>query len=389
MNNVSDQFKDEAENSSNKTSITRVEVWSGPTASSQPSYQETLGTVTAGSWSEDETRTPRRQAGLTVISAGIDLDDLVPNKPGSLLNPIPGNEIRLRSGFRYLNGKEELTGCGIYRMTKPASVDPGDQITITLTLNDRGWEISRRGWLEPYVISGSPTIDDAIHDAMDSRMPGLTYNLEPSTFTVPDTVLGAQVSGGKSDPMADFVTMCLAFGMELLFDPDAGVVTLRTVPDPTTSPLEAHFVEGDTLNLLEVDFTPDETQMFNTVVATGNGSGTAPAVQESVSVTDPDSLLNPATFGYVPKYITSPLITTSDQAIAAATAQLQTGLRAYDNTAFVGLGNPALCCGDALLLRRARLGVDNTYAASAITNNADPSQSQPMTVTNRARRSAA
>jgi hypothetical protein len=369
------------------TQVTVVEVWTGPSATVIPSKIVILGTAVALTWSEDETRSPRRQMSGTVESLGLSYDELVPVKFGDLLHPLTGNELRIFSGFRFSDGSQFLTPCGVYRMTKPGVVDTGDKIEITITGNDRSAEVDRRGWTVPYPITAGPTLDVAIHDLIDSRMPGLTYNLTPSTYNVPPITLGTQSSNGSGGPFStDAVALATAGGMEVFFD-SVGTVTLRPVPDPTTSPVVLEFTEGPTCQVIEFDRVLDETLTYNGVKASGTASGTAPPVSETVWVTDPASPLNPATFGYVPYYYSSPLLLTSAQCTAAATALLQTLLTAYDDTALAVAQNPALQCGDSIALARARIGLNDTYAASQISMSADVTT--PMAVTNRARRSPA
>lgn len=381
MNPVSDEFLAAAA-SAEATQISKVEVWSGPPT--VPGWLADLGTVTAGTWTEDETRSPRRTMSLTIQSLGVGLDDLVPNQDTSLLNPLTGNELRIFSGFRYADGTEEFTPGGVYRMTKPAMIDTGDAVTITITGNDRAAEITRRGWTEPYPISGAPTLDSAIHDALDSRMSGLTYNLEATSYQVPPISFGTQLGNGSVDPMADIISLAQGGGMEVFFDAN-GVVVLRTVPDPTTGLVVAEFTEGGYV-LLETTRTLDETQTKNGVIVIGNGAGLAAPIQEAVWVTDPGSPLNPAVFGYVPDYLVSSTITSSAQAIAAGTARLQILLTEYDDTAFSAPSNPALAAGDCITVARTALGLNGSYAASAISNSIDVTQA--MAVTNRARRTA-
>lgn len=381
MNTVSQEFLDAAA-SGDATEVTIAEVWSGPTATSPPAKITTLGTVLSATWSEDETRSPRRQMQMVVESGGIGVDDLVPNLTTSLLHPLTGNEIRIFSGYQFADGSQEVTPCGVYRMTKPAMVDPGDAVTITITGQDRAFEVTRRDYTDPYPITGAPTIDSAIHDLIDSRMPGLNYNLEPSTYSVPDITLGASTSSA-GDPMADAISLATGGGMEVFFD-SQGTVVLRTVPDPTTAPISLVFAEGGFV-LLEADRAIDETSTFNGVICIGNGAGLAAPIQEAVWVTDPTSPLNPAVFGYVPYRLVSSTVTTSAQAIAAASAKLQTLLTAFDDTGFTAVGNPALACGDGLSLKRPRLGTNGVYVASSIAWTADVATA--MTVINRAKRS--
>ncbi len=385
MNNVSDRFLAAAV-AGNQTAVTTAEVWTGPTATQGPAKVVALGSVTGGTWSEDETRSPRRQSSLTVESRGLTYDQLVPVNIGDLLHPLTGNEIRIFSGYRFSDGTEELAPQGVYRMTKPKVIDTGDKVEITITGNDRSSEIDRRGWTAPYPITTGPTLDQAIHDLIDSRMPGLTYNLTPSPYVVPPITLGTQSSNGSGGPFStDAVALATAGGMEVFFD-STGTVTLRPIPDPTTSAIALEFAEGPRCTVIEFDRVLDETQTFNGVVASGTGSGTTAPVQSAVWVTDPASPLNPSTFGYVPYYYSSPLLLTTAQCTAAATGILQTMLTAFDDTAIQAVQNPALCAGDCIGLARARIGLSGSYAASQVSMSA--AVGTAMTVTNRARRAA-
>lgn len=383
MNHVSQKFLDAAI-SGDQRSITTVEAWTGPTANSQPSKIVTLGTVTAGTWSEDETRSPRRQCSLTAESQGLPYDRLVPQQAGDLLHPLTGNELRIFSGFRFSDGTQEVTSCGVYRMTKPKVTDTGDKVEITITGNDRSSEVERRSWIDPYPITGSPNLATVIHDAMDNRMPGLIYNLAPTDYTVPDVTFGTQGAAATTGPMTDLIGLATAAGMELFFDGD-GILVMRPVPDPTASTIVLTFAEGADCTLTEIDLTLDESRTYNGAIVVGSGGGTAAPVRVEVWVTDPGSPLNPATFGYKPYNYASPFITTVAQATAVAQALLQLHLTAFDDTAFVASQNAALTCGDSIGLVRSRIGISDSYTTSQIQMSA--SVGTGMTVTNRARRS--
>jgi hypothetical protein len=106
-----------------------------------------------------------------------------------------------------------------------------------------------------------------------------------------------------------------------------------------------------------------------------------------VWVTDPSSPVYPPRYGYFPAFYTSPLITSSGQATAAALSQLQLLLTAFDEVGFNAVPNPALTAGTILTLEDDRIGVNNSFAASAIVMPYDPLTQ--MQVTCRARRTAA
>lgn len=367
--------------------VTVVEVWTGPTATAQPAkIRDISANVTVATWTEDESRSPRWTCSVTIESQGRPTDDLVPLAGGDLLHPLSGNEIRIFHGFRFPDGSQELAPCGVYRISKPQINDDGTKVEITINGNDRSVEVDKRRWTNPYPITTTPTVDAAILAGMQDRFPGLTYNLTPTTLTVPQITLGTQGSSSSGGPMADFIQLATAAGMELFFD-DVGVVTLRPVPVPTQAPVAMGFVEGSTCTMVSITRTLDETKTYNGVVATSSAAGTAAPISASVWVSDPTSPLNPATFGYVPYFYTSPFITTGPQATSAATAILQTLLTAYDDTAFTAVGNAALRCGNVIAITRARSGVTGNFVASQITMSSDPTQL--MSVINRARRAAA
>lgn len=375
-----------AATSSDQTRITKVQVWSGPSATSMPALvQDITKYVTVATWNEDETQSPRRTCSVTIESQGAPSDELVPLVDGDLLHPLTGNEIRIFDGFVYSDGTEELTPCGVYRMSKPQIADDGTKIEIVITGNDRSFEVNRRGWYAPYPILGAPTVDAAIQTAMQTRMAGLTYNFQPSSFVVPVMAFGTQ-GGSGSGPMADFIGLAKSAGDELFFD-SVGVAVLRTVPDPTTSAPVTTFTDDENGVIFTAQRILDETETFNGVQLTGSPAGVIFPVKETVWVTDPASPLNPATFGYVPYFVTSNLVSTGPQAIAAATALLQTMLTAYDDTSFTAANNSALCCGDVIGVVRDRIGINDNYCISQIGWSSGPKQ--PMTVTCRARRTAA
>jgi hypothetical protein len=369
--------------------LTIIQIWSGPFVGVPPALIQDISEnclENGTTWQEDETQSPRWTCSVTVESQGVGIDNLVPQVDGDLLHPLTGNELRIFSGYQWSDGTSEVVPCGVYRMSRPAITDDGSKVEIVITGNDRAFEISRRSWVVPYVISGAPTYDVAIQALINDRFPGLTYNFQPTTNTVPDITFGTTGMTSPVDPMGDAIQLATANGTEVFFD-DAGVCILRVVPDPTTAPVTLNFTEGPNCTVNEGERVLDESQTYNGVVATSSAAGIAFPVQEVVWVTDPDSPLNPATFGYVPYFYTSPLITTSAQAIAAATSILQTLLTAYDNLSTSVVMNASLRAGDCNGVTRARLGVNDTYCASQVSNSTDPTAL--TTITYRARRTAA
>ena len=336
-------------------------------------------------WSENETQSPRRAGSLTLESQGLQRDGLIPQTIGDLLHPLSGNEIRIFQGYAWSDGTSEVVPCGVYRISKPTITDDDTKTEIVITLNDRASEVSRRSWVSPYVISGAPTIDQAILAGMESIWPGLTYNLEPSTNTIDDITFGTQGYGATAntsaqDPMADFIGLCTPFNMELFFD-ESGIVVLRTIPVPTTVAVGLVFQEGVTCTMAEAAREFDETMAYNGVVATSTAPGVEFPVQETAWITDPDNPFNPDNYGAeVPYFYSSPYIITDADAIAAAMSQLQIIMTAYDLVSFSAVMNASLKCGDGVRIIRARLGLDNAYCVTQTSFSSDVTQAMQVTL---------
>lgn len=375
---------------SDKISVTLVQIWTGPSSSAAPvliadiTEYCTPGGVT---WTEDETQTPRWTCSVTLESQGPDYDDLTPYAQGDLLQPLSGNELRIYNGYRWSDGTEELFPMGVYRMSKPQVTDDGTKVEIVITGNDRFAEVAKRGWTQPYVISGAPTYDVAIQTLIDSVFPGLTYNFEPTTNTVPDITFGTLGQSSPVDPSQDAAQLAIANGQEVFFD-DVGICVLRTVPNPTISAEVFQFIEGPNCIMNEVQRVLDETQTFNGVVATSTTAGIQFPVQEIVWLSDGsemDPVANPS-IGYLPYYYNSPLFTTSAQAIVAATAMLQTLLTVLDDVSFQAPMYAPLRAGMSIEVMRSRARINDVYCASQVSGTSDVTQL--MNVTCRARRNA-
>lgn len=369
-----------------QTAITLVQVWSEPTATMAAAFVADITkycTPTGLTWGENETQTPRRTGSLTLESQGLLKDGLIPKKIGDLLHPLSGNEIRIYQGYTWSDGTSETYPCGVYRISKPTTTDNDKQAEIVITLNDRAAEVTRRSWTVPYVISGAPTIDAAIAAGIATVWPGLTLNLEPSTYTVPDVTFGTQGMTSPQDPMADFIGMATDNGQELFFD-ENGVLVLRTIPDPTTVAIALVFEEGPFCTVDEVAEEQDETEAYNTVVVTSSAPGVEFPIQITVSITDPDNPFNPTNYGaVVPYFYTSPLILTDDQATAAGLAQLLMLMSAYDLVSFSAVMNASAKCGLGIQLVRARLGINETFCITETSFSSDVSQEMQLTLRSR------
>lgn len=368
---------------SDYTAIAKLEVWSPLQV-----WQETLRIVPGANVNVDENRQVRR-----TLASALESPDasLVPAKPGDLLHPLTGNEFRPFRGVRFQDGTEEYVPLGIF----PVSVDvqdTGDHLTIDMNANDRSAAISARGWVKPYAIVGGTNLGTAVHDLLEDRWPGGTYNFSPTDYAVPDTVFGTDLSQ-PTDPWADANSLVIAGAMELFFDV-TGTRVMRPISNPATDPVTAQFVEGKGSKLISVGRTIDVTKAYNGVVVIGNGTG-GPAVRGEVWDTDPTSptyFLGP--WGQRPYPITTPLVPYPGQsnvdAIAQATAiaqaQFQIVCHSMDSPTWSGIPDGTVQEGDCAQLTRLRAALNSQYAVSALTIPLDVDKT--TSYTGRPRRSA-
>lgn len=372
--------------------ISTAEIWNGnkPLAG--------LGTVTDGSVSIDVTQPIRRTMTATVVSQGLEMDDLVPTGARSLLNPASGNELRLFRGFEYDDGTQELCPLGVFRMTRPTVADTGDGITISITGNDRSFLIGRRTWTDVFPIHAGTDLRTAVQNLLQSRGKngdlatelGLRYKFASTPgVTVPSTTFGATLAS-SNNPWQDAISLAVVGSFELFFD-EVGDPVMQLIPNATlpSSSFPFAYQEGDNCTYVNIQRALDETQTNNGVIVVGVGSGGAPVTAE-VWDTDPSSpLWYMGPWGKQPYIYQTALVPSAGQSTGGAQAQAlkmaQTIYRQVhtllDIPSFNAVPNPALLESDILHLVRARIGLDAPYVCGQITMPLDTATL--MTVTAR------
>lgn len=288
---------------------------------------------------------------------------LTPADLSGLLAP-NGNELRLYRGVR-VAGVEHWCPQGVFGIMQTDTVDRGQGVMLEVQGQDRSRRVARARWDQAYAIAPGTDTATAIRDIIDSRLPGLSYNFTPTSRTTPLVLLGEQ---RENDPWKDATKIAQADGLELFFDAD-GVCVLRPVPDAATAPVDWTYSEGGVLLELERQLTSDRT--YNAVIVTGEGTGLTAPVRAVVMDTDPASptyVGNPvgsSDFGFAPRFLTSALITSQQQAEDAGAAMLRSSLGASEDVRFSGVVNPAHEAGDVVEVRRGASKVDARYVLSS------------------------
>jgi hypothetical protein len=254
---------------------------------------------------------------------------------------------------------------GVFRLTKPKSKKTAGKYEITLTGQDRSAWISRLAWQGPYEVTSGTNLATALYNAVNSIVPGLTYNLCTTAYTMPDTIWGLNITTGNNDPWADFITAAGVGGYDFFFD-QQGVVTMRPTVNPNTQTVSASFIEGANCTLTEVGSLIDETLEYNGVIVQSTPPGATAPLVGSAWITNPASpvyYLGP--WGQVPYIIKTTTATTTAQCNAMAAAQLQLIYRAMDTIDFSCVPNPALAEGDVCAISSPGMGILDNYVFSA------------------------
>lgn len=316
-----------------------------------------ITTVLDGTVTLDQSAASRGRLDMSVVDDGT--FGLVPDDPDHLLAPY-GNELRVSRGVRYPDGTDELVALGVFRIDDSEVLDTGDQLTVRVSGLDRSGRVIDARFEEPYEIAQGTNYADAIQDTIEAAIPGLEFNFTATSRTTPKLI-----AEEGADRWAFCQEMARSLGMALYFDGD-GVCVLAPVSTLGGTPAW-DLVEGEAGVLVTAGRTWTRQGAFNRVIATGENTGeTAPAR----GVATDDNPLSPTyyygPFGKVPRFYSSPFITTDAQASDAAYAMLARELGTTQAVNFGALVNPALEPDDLVRVTRARAGIDEGHILDAL-----------------------
>lgn len=231
-----------------------------------------------------------------------------------------GHEVRIYRGI-VIAGVAELVPVGTFGITDAVNHDADGQVWEVQGY-DRGGVISERRFYDPYVIASGTNYGTAIQDLVRSKFPSMTFN--PTAFsTMTSSSTPLLVLEVQNDPWSAAVGMARSVGMELLMDP-MGVCTLQPEPDPVSENIVRTYGEGIGYPLLRLDVSRTRRGTYNGVVVTGESTSlTAPVRGEAWDTDSSSPTYRYGAFGEVPRFAFNPLMSTTTQCTAAATAELQ------------------------------------------------------------------
>lgn len=309
------------------------------------------GTVTL-----DQTAAVRGRCDVTIVDDGT--LGLVPDSASSLLAPY-GNEITLSRGVMFSDGTTELVSLGVFGIREAEITDEAGSLMVRLTGLDRAQRLVEARFEEPYQVTSGTNVKTAIESVLGAAM-ALTTDLTATDLTTPTTLIAQE----GDDRWAFAQSMATAVSMRLYFDGD-GVLVLA--PDALSTPVLT-IAEGEAGVLIQASRRWTREGAFNRVIATGENTGETAPVR---GVATDDNPLSPTyyfgSFGRVPRFYSSPLLATDDQAAAAAQTILNRQLGTTESVSFGALVLPQLEPGDTVRITRERSGINEDHLIDSLT----------------------
>lgn len=289
-------------------------------------------------------------------------NNLVPSTNFDYITPF-GNELRLFRGILYTDGTDEYIPLGVFVITDVAIADSAEGVTIKVQGEDRSTIISRAKWLEPYqMVSG--TLEASITALLQSRYSDVQVSFPTTGVTIGQVILGADKA---NDPWKDAVQICELVGYDLYFDVN-GVATMKQFPSLDGSVVVATYEEGNGTTITNLNRTISNKETYNGVVYTVTGTQVTTPLR--VTVWDEDSTsptYRYGKFGQVPIFIDSNLVQTTDAAITAATALLNTYIGAQETVNWESLVDPTLDVRDVVYVKSVGSKVNRLVILDSLT----------------------
>lgn len=296
-----------------------------------------------------------------------------PRSKTSLLAPY-GNEVFVERGLQYGDGTSEYVSLGYYRINTPAQ-DTAPNGPIRLSCTDRMAGIVDGRVTAPKQYPSGTVVGTIVSALVTEIYPTATIEWDDAT----NTAQTGRVLILEEDRYAFLNDLITSYGKIWYWD-YRGVLVIRTAPSSSTPVWDVD--AGGNGVLVQASRTLTREGLYNAVVAVGEGMDTiAPA--RGVAYDD-----NPASptywggsFGKVPRFYSSPFITTADQATAAAKEILRKTLGLPYNVNLTAVPNSALEPNDPVRVKYATTVASETHVLETIT--IPLTATEPMTATTR------
>lgn len=246
-----------------------------------------------------------------------------------------GTELAVSRGVVFGNGRIERAPLGIYRITDVEQDDAPDG-PLRIAAADRMSAIIDGRLVAPVQYPATALYGVVVADLVQAVLPGQLIEWDDATNL---EAIGRNVVA-EEDRAAFLRDLVTALGKVWFFD-YRGILVIRDPPDPTLPVID--IAAGRNGVVVSIARALTREDMYNAVIATGEGvDGVAPTYGAAYDL-DPTSVTYwHGSFGKVPEFFSSPLLTTNTKAQKAAKSMLIKALGLPYAVSFGMVPNPAL-----------------------------------------------
>lgn len=246
-----------------------------------------------------------------------------------------GNEVFVERGVQYGNGQREWVSQGYFRIYAIEQEDAPDG-PVRVTGLDRMSGIVDARLLAPRQFPAGTTLGSIMSTLVGEVYPAVTIEWDDGSNL---STIGRGLVA-EEDRFGFLNELVSSAGKVWYFD-HRGVLVIKSPPTATTPVFDV--THGRDGVLVSMGRQLSREGVFNAVVAYGEGGDTiAPARAVAVDNNPNSPTYYSGRFGPVPRYYSSPFITTNTQALSAASAILRQSLGLPYNVNFGAVPNPAL-----------------------------------------------
>lgn len=249
-----------------------------------------------------------------------------------------GHYVYVERGIAFGNGQREWVGLGYYRIdTIEQDESPDGEIVITASDRNAGLKDGRL--LTPKQYASTLTNGDVVN----SLIWGVYFFagiIEWDDTAVRDDTINRTIIA-EDDRLGTLRDLLTSLGKIGYWD-HRGIFVIKTPPDVTGAP-QWEITAGSNGVLVQMSRALTREGVFNAVVATGEAGDTAAPVRAVATDNNPASpTYYSGPFGPVPRFYSSPFITTTAQAQSAAQSLLKQNLGLPYQVSLGSVANPAL-----------------------------------------------
>lgn len=297
------------------------------------------------------------------VSCDAAVDELVPIAYGAI------DKVTVQSSANMGSGSS--SGSGASGVTSRGGGQTGGGTSIKVHAVDLSRSIKLAQWEQPFTVPTGISYGDACRYMITDRLPNQTlFSIASTEHTVEDLLVYGLDQGG--DPWQDITELAQSAGCETFPGP-AGEFVFRQIPDPRYGLAVWEFDENANPVVTDAKKELNDEVIKNYVVVKGESTSS----KNPVTAFAFDDRASSPTYvgGKLGKRVTRltfPLITTQEQAQAAANGVLYNSIGLADQVTIQAVPMPALEPGDIVKIAISDVKSNGTYLINQITMPMSP-----------------